>query len=186
MTIGIDDGNPRLDKPAHWNVSPTQVQEELSYAYVHAVCSQAGCIARRTPPPAYSTDMDITYMSSVCGSQCDVASVKVQLKASYAARVSGNYVKLKMEMSDYSKLTFASKDPKILILFLMPRNVHQWVTTTEDLLAMKKCAYWLDMRSYSPIKNKENVILNIPRANAFNVAAVCGPIRKVVEGWYEK
>jgi hypothetical protein len=171
--------------PPYWDVSPQQVQEELSYAYVHAVCSHAGCIAKRLPPPDHGIDVDVTYMTKVNGFQCPNYEMRLQLKATYTANVYDDHIKHYLKLSDYEKLRHPKGLPKFLILFLMPRNVDQWLTSNERILSIRKCAYWLDMKSHSATPNKDGVTIAVSRSNVFDVSALRDQIYRIVEHWYE-
>jgi hypothetical protein len=128
----------------------------------------------------------VSYMTVVNGQQLTTYNLQLQLKASYAATFTDKFVKFRMEASDYIKLTFKDCDPKLLVLFLMPRDTAQWVTSTESSLALKKCAYWLDMRNHKPITSNGKVTISVPRANALDVAAILGPLKSITENWRNK
>lgn len=168
-----------LQRLPHWVMRTERIQEELGYAYAHAVAYHAGCKVVRQHPTDIGVDFSIRYIDNFKGHEVDGDQIDIQLKSSYAATLSGNEIKYEMDRADYDKLTRQPRIPLCLVLFFMPRNAKQWVHTGRDVLSLRRCAYWIDMRGLQPTTNSSSITVPIPISQPFDVAALLGPIRNL-------
>lgn len=156
------------------HLTPNEIEAELSYAYVHAVAAAAGMGCSVTARHLDNAGVD----AELCArDQFDADSVltditlHVQLKATTRQPVSNNG-KLSYPYPDlrqYDKLRRIPTVPyRILAVLFLPEDDTQWLQHTEDLLSMRRCAYWVSLRGAPETQNTTSVTVYLPVAQAFS------------------
>ncbi len=62
--------------------------------------------------------------------------------------------------------------PQLLIVVLVPEEIRDWLSQTQESLCLKRCGYWLSLRGQPPIDNKTSITVEIPRQNIFSPNAL--------------
>lgn len=148
----------------------TDIESELSYAYLHAVATRAGlnCKVENRHGDNYSVDAQIDYFAPIPNTYRTDVSIRVQLKAtinkgaetathiSYSFRGLNSYNKLRNNVGEPHRI--------LVVLFLSP-NEDDWLVNTEDELIIKHAAYWVCLYDAQSSQNQDSETVYIPKTN---------------------
>ena len=145
------------------------LQEEFSYAYVHAVAAAAGFsfqVGTRMEDLG-GVDAKITC-PGILGTKRSLKielQVKCCLQESIIKKDSINYP---LEVGAYNLLRHeGSISPFYLVVVIVPREMEDWACQTEESLVLQKCGYWKSLRGSPPTTNKTKKTVVIPRKQQF-------------------
>jgi len=62
--------------------------------------------------------------------------------------------------------------PRILVVFVMPKDPARWLSLSEDELVLRRCVYWCSLLGLSDSQNEAYQEVNIERKNVFNGEAL--------------
>jgi hypothetical protein len=156
-------------------LKPNDIEAELSYAYLHAVCSHAGigCSISSRSQDNNGVDALLTswgpFQTNVIDEERDL---KIQLKAtSQAATINTTHISYFFKDLDrYNEMRTARRTvPLLLVVLFLPNNSDEWLNHTPDQLALKKCAYWVSLFGAPGTTNTTGVTVYIPLNQEFNV-----------------
>ncbi|WP_338636940.1 DUF4365 domain-containing protein [Spirobacillus cienkowskii] len=160
-------------------ISLNETEAELSYAYLHAVASQAGFTC------SYSNRLEDSYRivdaRVGAGIKPDPLSVledfeiEIQLKATSQELIT-NTKKISYPfkgIKQYNKLRSENTGGrKFLILLQLPKNHEDWLYISEEQLLLKGVAYWVSLRGAPPSKNDTIQTIYIPTENVLTVQSL--------------
>ncbi|TAJ78856.1 MAG: DUF4365 domain-containing protein [Gallionellaceae bacterium] len=133
-------------------LSPPNIESELSYAYLHAVASKAGmaCNAGGRHEDNNGIDATLTAWGPFNGGgYLTEVDIKVQLKATIDVPAD-NGAKLSYFLSGVSRYndlrTETVNAARILVVLFLPADAQNWLSHSEEELALRKCAYWQSLR----------------------------------------
>lgn len=158
----------------------TAIQEQLSLAYCQAVISQAG-YGYAVPSIDHGIDVDVKYISIFGQKRIDAGTVlALQLKATKTAQKTSEFLKYPLSISAYERLKAPCAQPRILVVYNMPRDTNQWLHCSHEIFKMQHCAYWIkaDDLPENP-GNGSSLTVNIPLNNIFsseNVTLLAAPL----------
>ena len=143
-------------------------EEALSRAYAHAVAARAGYITA-----VYDVDRDGVDLRIQAGGAIRPA-LDLQLKATVnlGAQRHG-YFRFPLKRGNYDQLRIDTQTPRLLVVLDLPRDRHEWMTITENELALRRRAYWLSLKGYEETDNRSSVTVRIPSDNLFDVDGLC-------------
>lgn len=72
--------------------------------------------------------------------------------------------------------------PGILVVHLVPPDQQNWVLHSEDEMAVRQRSYWLSLKGMPVTTNVESVIVQIPKTNVFNPAALLDIMERLEKG----
>jgi uncharacterized protein DUF4365 len=143
--------------------------EQLSRAYVQAVAAVCGCNCAR-PEPDYGVDLTIRRVVKR-RNQYEEAGLTLALhlkSTKVPTDLSDEDVSYDLDVRTYSQLRRTTRaSPAILVLLLMPSECDEWLYHDESRLEIRRCAYWLSLRSQPPIPNSSTIRVKISRQNQF-------------------
>jgi hypothetical protein len=146
----------------------TARQEQFSKSAVFAIASRAGCaISLR-----YVDDdsVDLTLCSKLHSRR---PSIDVQLKCTFQDIIEDDFLKFPISRKNYDDLrTDDILAPRILLVFLVPAVLEDWIEQTEDEMLIRKCGYWFSLKGFPPTINTATVTLSIPRTNRFTIESL--------------
>ncbi|MBW0001263.1 MAG: DUF4365 domain-containing protein [Verrucomicrobia bacterium] len=68
----------------------------------------------------------------------------------------------------YDDLRAATVDvARILVVLFLPPDAAEWISHTEDELALRRCGYWVSLRGAAATSNRSGATVYIPKAQAF-------------------
>jgi len=166
-------------------LTENHIREGLSRAYILAVAHRAGfnCSVREFDYGIDGTFHEITRR----GGRYIESGYKIDFQAKAASStnsvtVRDSSVDYDMEVKTQHDLAMDVGTPRILILMVLPENQDEWLTITEDALALKRCAWWASLEGQTPTTNKNTIMVPVPRTQIFDVAALSAMMERVRAG----
>ncbi|MDB5479094.1 MAG: hypothetical protein JWO83_147 [Caulobacteraceae bacterium] len=146
---------------------PNDIKERLSIAYVTAVAARAGC--QISQPDIDKQSIDVT-VRPVSGRKL---AVDLQLKATSTECVEGGEVIFSLPVKNYDDLRDKHcTAPHFLIVLVLDPDDSLWLTSDEDALLIRRCAYWADLRGQPETTNQATITVKIPCSQRFDVEAL--------------
>ena len=153
------------------------IESELSYAFLHAICSKAGfsCKQGDRHDDAAGVDAEIIYRGKLRHPYITEIQLNIQLKAttkqpvvteiglSYFLQGTKRYDKLR---------TNDSSIYKILVVLFLPENSDDWLNCSEEELIMKRAAYWVNLYGASEVDTASGTTIYIPTSNILTPEAL--------------
>lgn len=152
--------------------------EELSLAYVRAVASRAGFAVEEVRRDRDSIDLHIHARGSIAGGALHSPVVGVQLKSTGLSDLDINRFLQEdafcfdLKPKNYNDLSQATLIPRVLVVFLMPKDPELWLTSTEEALTLRRAAYWCSLRGNNVTNNKTSVRVRVPWSQAFDIHGI--------------
>lgn len=150
------------------------IESELSYAYLHAVVSNAGmaCEAVSRHQDSAGVDARIIAWGPFPGTEwCQEVDLKVQLKATVKAPSLVNGC-LSYSLAGVSRYDDLRSDcvsvPRILVVLFLDEDRDRWLTQTENALSLQRCAYWVSLRGANASGNKTAQTVYFPKSQRFD------------------
>jgi len=131
-------------------------------AYARAVVFHAGFNLYRPEVDEHGLD------GTIRGSGSGVNRVDFQLKSTTDFVISNGEIRYDLRVEDYNRLILADDLPRILILYVMPRDENQWLIQSDEALCLQKCSYWVSLMGLPPSRNISTVRVSVPLSNVFD------------------
>ncbi len=148
-------------------ISREQSQEALSVAYVRLVAALAGYTVAKPEP-----DMDGIDLQIRAGGRFR-PMLDCQLKATTnLRRRSDDVLTYPLPVDNYRQLRDGAIVSRLLVILDLPRDEAEWLTISREQLALKRCAYWVDLTDHPPRDNTSSVTVEVPNDNLFDVDAL--------------
>ena len=134
------------------------IKEALSMRYIELLAAFNG-FKTSSSYPDYGTDLEIKEVDFRVENQSKRyfetgRELKFQLKATTENTIidEGDTIKYDLNASAYNDLLTRkdSKNPLILILFILPADKNTWVNISDRELVARKCAYWFFPENLMP------------------------------------
>lgn len=74
--------------------------------------------------------------------------------------------------------------PIILVVVLVPRELDEWLVMTDEMLVLKRCAYWTTLRGEPPTTNTSSISIRIPVEQRFDHEALEGIMERIEQGGF--
>ena len=87
-----------------------------------------------------------------------------------------------LKIKNYKDLSHEGLVPHALIVVLVPNQVDDWLSQTEEELVLRRCAYWFSLLGEPAVDNVESITVRIPRANQFTPQALQDMMRRINDG----
>lgn len=150
-------------------ISQAQSQERLSFAYVRAVAACAGYATSEPNPDMDGIDLRVSATGDMH------PSIDIQLKATTNLnRRSNSSLSYALPVRNYELLREPVQTPRLLVLLDLPDDQTEWLTITHEELALKKCAYWVDLSDHPETARSTSVTIDVPRDNLLDVKGLIG------------
>jgi hypothetical protein len=149
-------------------LAPTDIQDALLNVYADAIAAGAGYVTARQNFDRDGVDIQFRAGGSM------LPSMDAQLKATInlGQPDQDGVFKFPLKKRNYDYLILQTTVPRILIVYDMPTDQQHWMTTTNQAMILKRCAYWTSLRGLDATENKESVTVSIPEVNRFDVEAL--------------
>lgn len=166
-------------------LATTDIESELSYAYLHAVAAHAGmeCQIKGRHSDNNGVDASITaWPTPASDDALSEVSINIQLKATIDEPADDGvhlsyFLKGVSRYNDLRERTILV--PRILVVLFLPKNGEEWLSHTPEQLTLKRCAYWLSLRDAPPTGNDSGVTVKIPKAQIFTPQALTDLVIRV-------
>ena len=156
----------------------TDIESELSYAYLHAVASHAGmackCATRLADNNGIDADL-VGWGPFPNGGYLTEVDLKIQLKATIKNPADdGTYLSYWLDkLSRYDDLRAETVSiPRLLVVLFLPEDREDWIEHSSEALTLKKCAYWVSLRGAPDSQNESGVTIKIPKEQAFSTSSL--------------
>ena len=152
------------------NMTSQNIESELSYAYLHAVCGKAGfsCKQGDRHDDGAGVDAVIIYRGKLSHTYLTDIQLNIQLKAttkqpteterglSYFFKGINRYDKLRTDNSAIYK---------ILVVLFLPENHDEWLKCTAEELIIKNAAYWVNLYGAPSVDTTSGTTIYLPKSN---------------------
>lgn len=158
-------------------------QEDLGQAYVRAVIAKAG-FNLSSDNHDYGYDGTVKDVVNRGGRYVNTGfGFDYQLKSSSNVTFNGDHLVYDLESKNYNDLTDEEGlFPKVLILFVLPKDEAEWLTVTSDEMILKRCAWWCSLKGLPQTGNNSTKRISIPINQIFTPSAAIEIMEKVKGG----
>ena len=161
-------------------------KELFSYAYVKAVAAVAGYSVREADRAMDNAGIDLTIQApgeigEVLFPRCD-AQVKC---TSSTDIIKENSINFPLPVNNYNILRSEkalATAPVILIVVLVPEEVRDWMSVSEQQIVLKKTAYWASLKGMPATNNRNTVTVELPRINLLTPDNLTQIMEKIAQG----
>ena len=143
-------------------------KSRFSLSYIEAVASHAGFQFEEVKVDRDSVD---GTLKADFGKR---PRIEFQAKATARDVVRQSYIHFPLPVKNYNDLRGEAINPRILIVLIMPEEIREWVTQTDEELCLRNCAYWLSLAGEPETSNQHSVTVYVPLGNVFNSAELTG------------
>lgn len=173
-------------------IPENDIKSELSYAYLHAIATRAGCICESSKRLKDNMGIDVTLTANgefAPAPSLTMFEIYIQLKAtSRTLPQDRRNFSLRIEKSQYDKLRKISVDRQwLLVLLVLPNASGSWLKCSPRCLTLKKCAYWVSLRNAEPppTDSGDKITIFVPKRNRFTVEFLESLLPKCANGELE-
>ena len=144
------------------------IKEQLSKAYANVIAANAGIIYRDYANQDYGfdgrfSDVDVNYVNHHGRYSENGYGIDFQLKATTNVLTKNGMIYYDLEVKNYCDLIRTDiGSPRILILYVMPKDREKWLELCPDGTTMRKCAWWCSLRGWAKTNNKDKIRIEIP------------------------
>ena len=154
-------------------LTQNDIKEELSYAYVHAIASRAELACEVVRKDRDSIDLYLRARGRLHPKSTLMSpEIAVQLKASVIDPLPGGSFDFRLTRKNYDDLRLRALVPRILVVFVMPRDPATWVAMSEEELVLRRCAYWCSLLGLPASQNEKYQQVRIDRKSIFTGEAL--------------
>ncbi|GJD22774.1 hypothetical protein RIVM261_077300 [Rivularia sp. IAM M-261] len=148
-------------------------KEDFSLAYINADTSSVGYSLQTATRRLDDSGIDATITVPGKINSKRLPRFDVQIKSTSQDSLKDELIKYRLKAKNYNELR--EEDPfvpQLLIVVLLPTDVDDWLSQTEEALCIKRCAYWLSLRGQPPLDDQATITIEIPRQNIFSSNAL--------------
>lgn len=150
------------------------VEEELSLAYLHAVCARARVSCFAAPRQLDNDGIDALLKARFPQAdypQTEDAYLEVQMKAtkkqpsddgenfSYWLQGHKRYEVLRRENRQLAR---------VLVVLFLPEDDAQWLSFSQEDLILRRCAYWVSLWGAPMVDSETGANVKMPKGQSFS------------------
>jgi hypothetical protein len=110
------------------------------------------------------------------------AQVDVQMKCTSQDVLKDDGVHWSLSADHYDRLRdTATYNHKILVVLVVPDNIHDWIREEPEYMLMRGKAHWLCLEGSAAVTTASTTVV-LPSANVFNVEQLLGILQRVGDG----
>ncbi|MEC4819801.1 MAG: DUF4365 domain-containing protein [Scytonema sp. PMC 1069.18] len=144
-------------------------KEDFSYAYVYAVTAAAGYSLQAATRSLDDSGIDATITVPGKLNSKRLPRFDIQIKSTSQNVLNEESIKYRLSIKNYDELREDDPFvPQLLIVVIIPGDVRDWLSQTEESLCLKRCGYWLSLRGQPPVDNQTTITVEIKRQNIFS------------------
>jgi Domain of unknown function (DUF4365) len=158
-------------------------KEDFSYAYIYAVASSVGYSLQAATRRLDDSGIDATITVPGKINSRRLPRFDVQIKSTSRNILNSESIKFRLTAKNYDELR--ENDPfvpQLLIVVLIPSDINNWLSQTEESLCLKRCAYWFSLRGRPPLDQQSTITIEIPRQNIFSPNALKTIMERIAAG----
>ena len=156
-----------------------RAQEQLSFAYITAVASQAQVQVELRRLDDDGIDGCLIW------DQGTEPTIDFQAKSTASDVVKPDHIAYPLNVSNYNRLVKLTTTPRILIVMVVPDCIDQWTDPDHDRLLTRYAAYWHNLRGEPETGNKNTKTVHIPKHQILSAAAVANLIEQADAGGFD-
>lgn len=161
-------------------LTPNDIMEELSLAYVRAVASRAGFAVEEVRRDRDSIDLRVHARGALAGGDLHSPALAVQLKSTALDLPAGaTGFPFDLKVKNYSDLIRTTLIPSVLVVFLLPEDPTRWLSWSEEALVLRRSAYWRSLHGLPATRNESTVRVHLSRAQVFDGDAIRGLLEQI-------
>ena len=151
-------------------------RERLSLVYIEAVAS---CAGYQVTEPKVDRDSIDGKLIADFGRRPEI---NFQAKATSQDIIQGNNIHYPLSIKNYNDLRIDVVNPRILIVFLMPKETQDWINQTDNEICLRHCAYWMCLKGEPRKPNTATITVNVPLTNIFDVDQLTDMMQRTERG----
>jgi len=148
------------------------IKEQLSLNYLRSIASFVGMevqINGRLLDNA-GLDLNIKYPPNIETDRCNPKSqIDVQMKCTSSPNFDSSREHLKIDLPTkvYNRLHIKCAIPNILMVLVLPKNVHKWIECDDERLILRHSMYWYDISNseIAPTDDQKYITVKVPLCN---------------------
>lgn len=155
-----------------------QQKEQFSGAYLRAVMSVAGYTVGTREVDDDSIDFTVSARGG--GGTPRRPMFDLQLKCTSRDVLRSNGIHFRRSAKNYDDLR--PEDllaPRLLIVVVVPERPDDWITQSEDQMALRHCGYWLSLRGMPSRDDQETITVVLPRTQILTPSAVTQFMKRI-------
>lgn len=151
-------------------MTPEQLKEEVSKAYVHAVAARCGVAVANWTQDHGCLDTTLRAAAAIGGGHLQKPKVDIQLKATTRTDVEHeDHIAWSLEIGHYDQLRATALVPHLLVILLLPPNLEDSVQHTAEQLVLRRCAYWVTMTGMETApEGQKSRTVHVPKSQPFS------------------
>jgi len=107
----------------------------------------------------------------------------IQAKSTVGAQIDAESIKYDLNVKNYDDLRDPHVPvPRILVLLVLPKSEPDWLIQDEEVLILRRCAYWTSLKGDEPTRNNDSIRITLNRGNAFSAGALSEIMERVRQG----
>jgi Domain of unknown function (DUF4365) len=160
----------------------TQQQEQFSNAYLLAVATVAGLTLAK--PDVDDDSIDFIICGRGFSGKYSSPRLDVQLKCQMHDECIGNDgFSYPLKIKNYNDLRATDiLVPRLLIVVIVPKEVSDWLTQSDNEAQMKYCGYWQSIRDMPETSNTSTVSISFPQSNRLDVQGLTDLMQRIASG----
>lgn len=160
---------------------PDMQKEQYSRAYVQAVAACAGF--SWSVPSVDDDSVDMCLHQTGGGGTIRSPRLDLQIKGVGGASPSTAQFSYSLKLKNYDDLRDETiMIPRILVVVLVPDLLQDWLLHSESELALRRCGYWLSLRSMPASANATGQTVQMNRGQQFNVPSLQAIMERISNG----
>lgn len=160
-----------------------QQKEQFSYAYIYAIASTAGYSFQIAAKPLDFDGIDIILAGSGEEGLIRYPRLELQVKCTSLNVISDEIIRYPLAVKNYNDLRVENiQTPRLLVIVVVPEQLDNWLSQSQQELCLKYCGYWVSLRGKSPTENQTTITVSLPRQNIFNVEALKNLMQRIGAG----
>ena len=156
-------------------------KEYFSDAYIYAVAAVAGLTAEKRRQQEDKSDFEIGYAGDL--GLIRNPKFELQLKCTELDEGTDDEFYYDLDVDTYNDLCHENQAiPRILVVFVVPQVLGDWLVHAPDHSAVRKCAYFINLMGRARSNNDSQQRVHIPRANLFTADALGQMVTRIGNG----
>lgn len=151
-------------------LAETDIQEELSLAYVRTVASHLGYSVEEVRKDRDSVDLHICAKGRLADHvTLESPVLAVQVKSSHVIEMREIDFSFPIKLKNYNDLRRTKLQiPVVLIVLAFPPERQRWINWTPEQLELRQCAFWHSLYGAPETTNTTSCSVTISKSRTFN------------------
>ena len=146
-------------------IDEQHIKEQISVSYAKAISAYAG-VSFNIIGQDNGIDgsfRDVEYSEEYRRYSESGFNIDCQIKSTINVEIINDEVIYDLEVKNYRDLIKTNVGtPRILVLYLLPRDKNEWLLFKDESIILKKCAWWCSLKGKPNVSNTERVRVKIP------------------------